>query len=135
MKEISADLGIDVSSRGLPHRRELAKVTTAWKRAKAQAEIKEQTEALQKQHGERITLLPEDWTSIIVQFKAKHGNDLTDDELAAQAYFEDFQERNLQLASSGRSPSTKSSVKPRRKTKTVRSQSRPDSMASTLTLG
>ena len=48
--------GIDVSTGGMPHRRELAKVTTAWKRAKAQADVKEQTEALQKQHGERITL-------------------------------------------------------------------------------
>ena len=56
LKKISADLGIDVSSGGMPHRRELAEVTTAWKRAKAQADVKEQTEALQKQHGERITL-------------------------------------------------------------------------------
>ena len=93
LKEISADLGIDVSTGGMPHRRELAKVTTAWKRANAQAEIKEQTEPQQKQNGERITLLSEDWTSITVQFKAKHGDDLTDDELPAQAYFEDFQER------------------------------------------
>ena len=93
LKETSSDLGIDVSTGSMPHRRELSKLTTAWKRAKAQAEVKEQTEALQKQHGERITLLPEDWTSIMVQFKAKYGNDLTDDELPAQAYFEDFQER------------------------------------------
>ena len=28
----------------------------------------------------------------MVQFKVKYGNDLTDDELPAQAYFEDFQE-------------------------------------------
>ena len=41
MKEISSDLGIDVCTRGMPHRRELAKVTTAWKRAKAQADVKE----------------------------------------------------------------------------------------------
>ena len=47
MKEISSDLGIDVSTGGMPHRRELAKVTTAWKRAKAQADVKEQTEAPQ----------------------------------------------------------------------------------------
>ena len=93
LKEISADLGIDVSTGGMPHRREFAKVTTAWKRAKAQAEVKEQTEALQKQYGERITLLPEDWARIMVQYKAKYGNDLTEDELPAQAYFEDFQER------------------------------------------
>ena len=93
LKEISSDLGIDVSTGGMPHGRGLSKVTAAWKRAKAQADVKEQTEALQKQHGERITLLPEDWTSIMVQFKAKYGNDLTDDELPAQAYYEDFQER------------------------------------------
>ena len=29
----------------------------------------------------------------MVQFKAKYGNDLTDDEFPAEAYFEDLQER------------------------------------------
>ena len=63
------------------HAESLPNFTTAWKSAKAQADVKERTEALQKQHGERITLLLEDWTSIMVQFKAKFGNDLADDEL------------------------------------------------------
>ena len=73
MKEITSDLGIGVSTGGMPHRRELAKVTMAWKRAKAQAGVKEQTEALQKQHGERITLLPEDWTSIMSSSRQSTG--------------------------------------------------------------
>ena len=55
--------------------------------------MKTSTEALQRQHGERITMLPEDWTSVIVQFKKKYGTDLQDEELPSQYYYEDFQER------------------------------------------
>ena len=65
----------------------------AWKKAKAQLEVKTSTEALQRQHGEPITVLPEDWTSVIVQFKKKYGADLQDEELPSQHYYEDFQER------------------------------------------
>ena len=38
-------------------------------------------------------MLPEDWTSVVVQFKKKYGSDLQDEDLPAQAYHEDFQER------------------------------------------
>ena len=77
----------------MPHKREFARITTAWKKARAQADIKVTTEALQRQHGEPIAMLPEDWTSVVVQFKKKYGTDLPDEELPAQAYYEDFQER------------------------------------------
>ena len=38
-------------------------------------------------------MLPEDWTSVVGQIKKKYGSDLQDEELPAQAYYEDFQER------------------------------------------
>ena len=38
-------------------------------------------------------MLPEDWTSVIVKFKSKYGSNLQEEELPAQAYFEEFQEK------------------------------------------
>ena len=93
LKTVALDMGIDLTGGGMPHKREFARITTAWKKARAQAEIKVTTEALQRQHGEPIAMLPEDWTSVVVQFKKKYGTDLPDEELLAQAYYEDFQER------------------------------------------
>ena len=93
LKALAKDMGIDLESGGMPHRREFARICTAWKKAKAQVEVKTSTEALQPQHGERITMLPEDWTSVIVQFKKKYGTDLPDEELPSQCYYGDFQER------------------------------------------
>ena len=55
--------------------------------------MKVSTEALQRQHGEPVTMLPKDWTSVIVQFKKKVGSHLQDEELPAQFHYEDFQER------------------------------------------
>ena len=60
---------------------------------KAQVEVKTSTEALQRQHGEPVRMLPEDWTSVIVKFKSKYGSNLQEEELPAQAYFEEFQEK------------------------------------------
>ena len=93
LKTVALDMGIDLPGGGMPHKREFARITTAWKKARAQADIKVTTEALQRQHGEPIATLPEDWTSVVVQFKKKYGTDLPDEELPAQAYYEDFQER------------------------------------------
>ena len=93
LKTVALDMGIDISGGGMPHKREFARITTAWKKARAEADIKVTTEALQRQHGEPIAMLPEDWTSVVVQFKKKYGTDLPDEELPAQAYYEDFQER------------------------------------------
>ena len=35
-------------------------------------------------------MLPEDWTSVIVKFKSKYGTNLQEEELPAQAEFEEF---------------------------------------------
>ena len=93
LKTIASDLGINLTDGGMPHKREYAKVLTAWKRTKAQVEVKTSTEALQRQHGEPVRMLPEDWTSVIVKFKSKYGSNLQEEELPAQAYFEEFQEK------------------------------------------
>ena len=58
-----------------------------------QIEVKTSTEALQKQHGEPVRMLPEDWTSVMVKFKSKYGKNLQEEELPAQAFFEEFQEK------------------------------------------
>ena len=93
LKSLAKDMGIDLESGGMPHKREFSRLSTAWKKAKAQLEVKTTTEALQRQHGEPVTMLPEDWTSVVVQFKKKFGSDLQDEELPSQFYYEEFQER------------------------------------------
>ena len=65
----------------------------AWKRTKGQVEVKTSTEAPQKQHGEPVRMLLEDWTSVMVKFKSKYGKNLQEKELPAQVYFEEFQEK------------------------------------------
>ena len=86
LKTIASDLGINLADGGMPHKREYAKVLRAW-------EVKTSTEALQRQHGEPVNMLPEYWTSVMVKFKAKYGSNLQEEELPAQAYFEEFQEK------------------------------------------
>ena len=93
LRTIASDLGINLTDRGMPHKREHSKVLMAWKRTKAQVEVKTSTEALQRQHGEPVRMLPQDWTSVIVKFKSKYGSNLQEEELPAQAYFEEFQEK------------------------------------------
>ena len=93
LKTLALDMGIDLAGGGMRHKREFARITTAWKKARAQADIKVTTEALQKQHGEPVAMLPEDWTSVAVQFKKKFGADFRDEELPSQVYYDDFQER------------------------------------------
>ena len=43
--------------------------------------VKTNTEALQRQHGEPVRMLPEDWTSVIVKNKSKYGANLQEEEL------------------------------------------------------
>ena len=93
LRSISADVGINLKDGGMRHKREFSKVLMEWKRTKAQVEVKTSTEAQQKQHGEPIRMLPEDWTSVMVQFKTKYGTNLKEEELPAQGYFEEFQEK------------------------------------------
>ena len=66
------------------HKRDFARITTVWKKAKTQADINASAVALLKRHGEPIEILPENWTSVTVQFRKKYGNDLRDEELPSQ---------------------------------------------------
>ena len=93
LRTVASDLGINLADGRMPHKREYSKVLMAWKRTKAQVEVETSTEALQRQRGEPVRMLPEDWTSVIVKFKSKYGTNLQEEELLAQAYFEEFQEK------------------------------------------
>ena len=93
LKEGASDLGFDLSARSLPHKREFARVVTSWKTAKVMSETKLQTDAVARAHGVPVTLLPCDWTSLITEFKNKHGKHIPEDKLPAQSTFENFSER------------------------------------------
>ena len=93
LKEGASDLGFDLTSGGLPHKREFARVVTSWKTAKVMSETKLQTDAVARAHGVPVTLLPCDWTSLITEFKNKHGKHIPEDKLPAQSMFENFSER------------------------------------------
>ena len=62
LRTIASDLGINLTDGGMPQKREYSKVLMAWKRTKAQVEVITSIEALQRQHGEPVRMLPEDWT-------------------------------------------------------------------------
>ena len=93
LKEGASDLGFDITSGGLPHKREFARVVTSCKTAKVMSETKLQTDAVARAHGVPVTLLPCDWTSLVTEFKNKHGTHIPDDKLPAQSMFENFSER------------------------------------------
>ena len=93
LKDGASDLGFDLSTGGLPHKREFARVVTSWKTAKVMSETKLQTDAVARAHGVPVTLLPCDWTSTLTEFKNKFGKHIPDDKLPAQSMFENFAER------------------------------------------
>ena len=93
LKEGASDLGFDLTTGGLPHKREFARVVTSWKTAKVMSETKLQTDAVARAHGVPVTLLPCDWTSLVTEFKNKFGKHVPDDKLPAQSMFEKFSER------------------------------------------
>ena len=93
LKEGASDLGFDLTTGGSPHKREFARVVTSWKTAKVMSETKLQTDAVARAHGVPVTLLPCDWTSLITEFKNKHGKHFPEDKLPAQSMFENFSER------------------------------------------
>ena len=90
LKDGASDLGFDSVAGGLPHKREFARVVTAWKTAKVMAETKLQTDAVARAYGVPVTLLPCDWTSIITEFKKKFGTHVPGDRLPARSMLEHF---------------------------------------------
>ena len=80
-------------SLGFKHKRELGRLLTVWNAARVQRDTKVQIEAVHKAHGEPISMIVADWTSLIRTFKAKYGNNIPPSRLPAQSYFEMFEER------------------------------------------
>ena len=93
LKDGAADLGFNLSTGGLPDKREFARVVTAWKTAKVMSDTNLQTDAVARAFGVPVTLLTCDWTSIIAKFKNKFGSHLADDRLPAQSMFGNFSEK------------------------------------------
>ena len=91
LKDGASDLGFDLSTGGLSHKREFARVVTSWKTAKDMSKL--QTDAIARAHGVPVTLLPCDWTSLLTEYKNKHGKHIPDEKLPAQSTFENFAER------------------------------------------
>ena len=73
LKDGAADLGTNLSGGGLPHKREFARVVTAWKTAKVMAETKIQTDVVARAHGVPVTLLLANRTAMIPNLSANSG--------------------------------------------------------------
>ena len=94
MRKCAAAFGIDQSDDAdFPHQREMAKLLGAWRTARTQNDVKLNVDAAAKAHGEPVAMLAMDWNSLMVQFIAKYGTDLCEEDLPAQTYFEEFEER------------------------------------------
>ena len=65
--------GIDVENGEFTHKREMAKLLSAWHQAKVMAETKVKLDALARAHGESVSSLPEDWEELLNAFKTKYG--------------------------------------------------------------
>ena len=94
MRKCAAAFGIDQSEDAeFRHRRKMAKLLRAWRQAKTQNQVKIGVDAAAKVQGEPIAMLAMDKNSLTVQFKAKFGSDLCEEDLPAHSCFEEFEER------------------------------------------
>ena len=83
--------GID-PEKGFAHKRELAKVVKAWSTARVQNEAKTKVDATARAHGEAVSMLNSDWTSLMRKFRDQYGKHLKEEDLPAQSYYEQFEE-------------------------------------------
>ena len=94
MLKCAAAFGIHQSDHSdFPRQREMAMLLGAWRQARTQSEVKLTVDATAKAHGEPVSMLAMDWNSLMTQYKAKFGADLYEEDLPAQSYFEEFEER------------------------------------------
>ena len=75
------------------HKKELAKLKKFWNQAKLQADAKQKVDAVAQAHGEPITMLTCDWSSLTNVFKQKHGMHIQETRLPGQSYFEEDEEK------------------------------------------
>ena len=64
----------------------------AWSTARVQNEAKTKVDATARAHGESISMLNCDWTSLMRKFREQYGKHLKDEDLPAQSYYEQFEE-------------------------------------------
>ena len=63
------------------------------KQARLASEAKQQGDAVAEVHGVPTTILPEDWTSMMLAFRNKFGKHIPDEKLPAQSYYEAFADK------------------------------------------
>ena len=83
--------GIDTKSEDFAHKRERAKLNMVWKQARITCDTKDSADAVKRAHGEPVSFLTADWTSLLREFKQQRGK-IQDNELPAQSYYEAFEE-------------------------------------------
>ena len=70
----------------------MAKLIGAWRQSRTQSEVKQAADAAARAHGEPVGILAMDWNSLMEKFRQKYSQDLCENELPAQSYFEEFEE-------------------------------------------
>ena len=93
LEEGAADLGIDMTSGGLPHKREFARVVAAWKTSMVGPRQRCRPTQSRELMGFPVTLLPSDWMSILTEIRKKYGNHISDERQPAQSMFEQISEK------------------------------------------
>ena len=83
--------GIDTKSEEFAHKREWAKLNMVWKQTRITCDTKDRVDAVKRAHGEPVSFLTADWTSLLREFKQQRGK-IQDNELPAQRYYEAFEE-------------------------------------------
>ena len=92
LSKTAETFGINVASGEFVHKREMAKLISAWQQGKVDQDTKQKVDAVCKAHGEPVAMLPEEYESLLVSFAKIHGK-FHDAKLPAQSYFEAFQDK------------------------------------------
>ena len=73
LKKTTKAFGINAESNDFVHKREMAKLVTAWQQGKIQRETKLKVAAVSRAHGEPVSMLPEDYELLLHTFRQKYG--------------------------------------------------------------
>ena len=83
---------INVETEQFVHMREMAKLISAWQQGKVEHETKREVDAICRARGEPVSMLLEDYESLLTSFKKVHGK-FHDAKLPTQSCFEAFQDK------------------------------------------
>ena len=64
----------------------------AWSTARVENEAKTKVDATARAHGESVSMLNSDWTSLMRKFREQYGKHLEEEDLPAQSYYEQIEE-------------------------------------------